>query len=156
MTIQALLSQRSVPAHDRRTTPSPAVHSEEIGAPPAGIAAAPGGSGAQLHDVLALVQRTVPTAVGLAVRGGQMVVAYSQPPDDAARAATRTALADQAGLAQLASHAAAAAATANSATPDQLRAQLLDATLADDAWLRAFRRYQVALLSAQPAHPDTK
>lgn len=157
MTMHALLSRLSAPASGRRTTPSPALHSEEIGEPPAGIAVAPGGPGAQLHDVLAFVQRTVPTATGLAVRGGRMFVMYSQPPDDAARVATRAALADPASLAQLAARAATSAPPATSnPTLEQLRAQLLDAALPDDAWLRAFRRYQVALLSAQPAPGDTR
>lgn len=156
MTIQALQSRLGGPSPSRRTAPPPAVHYDEIGELPPGIAVGPGAAGAQLHDVLALVQRSVPSATGVVVRNGRLFVTHAQPPDDTARAAARAALADHASLAQLASQAAASAAAPTSATPAQLRAQLLDAGLPDDAWLRAFRRYQVALLSAQPAPGDTR
>ncbi len=107
-----------------------------------------------MHAVLAYVQERVPTATGMALRNGHLIVTYAQPPDDAARVATRAALADQPALEQLAAR-SATGSTAAAATPaGDLRTQLLDTSLNDDAWLRLFRRYQVAVLSGGEATPE--
>jgi hypothetical protein len=138
-----------------------ATHLDDIGPVPAGIAAQLGTPGASLGDVLALVKQRVPTATALLVRDGCLFVAYAEPPDDATAAAARAVLADERALAELAARpargdvpaAAAPGALAGAAAGD-LRAQLLDAALSDADWLRAFRRYQVALLSTVVPGPE--
>jgi hypothetical protein len=138
-----------------RTTPPPArTHLDEIGSLPHDIAPHLGAPGAALDDVLALIREVVPSATGLVVQNGRLFVVYAEPPDEAACAASRMALSDQRALSQLASRrasrpAVAAVAPATPATSDDLRAALLDDQLSDEAWMRAFRRYQVARLSAK-------
>lgn len=131
----------------RRSAPAPVsrepVYFDEIGPVPPGIASRPDQPGVLLHDVLAAVQERVPSATGLAVRDGHLSVAHGAPPDDQARAATRAVLADPTTLAQRVQPAA------RRAEPADLRKQLLDPTLTDEAWLAAFRRYQVALLASE-------
>lgn len=123
-------------------------HLDLIGAPPPGVATAPGSAGPDLSDVLALVRQRAPAVTGLVIRNGQLLVAYAEPPDESTRATARAALADEAALAELAARRAAQpAATAASTTSEALRAQVLDDSLSDEAWLRAFRRYQVAQLT---------
>jgi hypothetical protein len=131
----------------RRSAPAPVsrepVYFDEIGPVPPGIASRPDQPGVLLHDVFAAVQARVPSATGLAVRDGYLSVAHGAPPDEQARAATRAVLADPTTLAQRAQPAAMLAG------PADLRKQLLDPTLTDEAWLAAFRRYQVALLASE-------
>src|SRR4051812_42344612 len=136
---RARLARRSAPAPVSREP----VYFDEIGPVPPGIASRPDQPGVLLHGVLAAVQEHVPSATGLAVRDGYLSVAHGAPPDDQARAATRAVLADPTTLAQRAAQPAASLAR-----PADLRKQLLDPTLTDEAWLAAFRRYQVALLAS--------
>ena len=125
-------------------------HLDEIGSLPQDIAPHLGAPGAALDDVLAHIREVVPSAAGLVVQNGRLFVVYTEPPDEAACAASRMALFDPTALSQLASRRASCpAVAAMPATSDDLRATLLDDQLSDEAWMRAFRRYQVARLSAK-------
>lgn len=152
MLIDSLLSLNLGASSGHRTMPPPSrTHLDEIGSLPYDIAPHLGAPGAALDDVLAHIREVVPSATGLVVQNGRLFVVYAEPPDEAACAASRMALFDQTALSQLASRRAScpAVAAVGPATSDDLRAALLDDQLTDEAWMRAFRRYQVARLSAK-------
>lgn len=154
MTID-LLSQLLGTTSGLRTARLTPPHLDDLGAVPDNIAPEPGAPGAALDDVLAHVRAHVPSASGLLVQGGRLFVLYGEPPDDAARTAARAALADPAALSHLAARSATtAAASPARASGEDLRTPLLDPLLSDEAWLRAFRRYQVAQLSVSEGGPD--
>lgn len=146
MTIDLSLSQLLGGTSGVRTTPLTPPHLDDVGAVPDNVAPEPGAPGASLDDVLAHVRAQVPSANGLLVQGGRLFVVYGAPPDEATRTASRAALADRAALSHLASRPAAASASVARTPAEDLRAPLLDPLLSDEAWLRAFRRYQVAQL----------
>src|SRR5215813_14628352 len=73
MGIDLQRSQLNKPRLVRSASPA---HLDAIGSLPTTIAPAPHQPGAQLHDVLALVQQRAPSATGLFVRNGVLYVAY--------------------------------------------------------------------------------
>jgi hypothetical protein len=140
--LSTLLRAMRPPRRPEPLTPS---YLDDVGPPPSSVASATNPGGVPLNEVLTLLQQSVPGAKGMFVRDGRLFVVHEQPLTDEVRASSRALLADERRL----STAKPAAARAIEPTLADLRAQVMDAALTDEAWLRAFRRYQVAKLKAE-------
>ena len=97
--------------------------------------------GVPLHEVLAAVKQRVPAVTSLALRRGRFVVGHTGG-DAKIGDAVRAVLADARVVAQL-----SRAPTRPDVIVAKLRQKVLDASLNDADWLKAFRAYTVATMS---------
>jgi hypothetical protein len=121
-----------------------------VAAPPSFKLATRGSpGGVPLHALLQSVQARFPTVNTMSITSGKINVGYSKTPDDATRAAVAAMVSDPTVLSPLAARFAPPTDLAT------LRQRVLDASLNDFDWLRAFRQLQVATLAAGAATPAT-
>ncbi len=121
------------------------VHRDDVPAPSTfKLATRDSPDGVPLHALLDYGRGRVPTVNSLSFVNGRLSVGYSKPPDGATRAAVDTALKDRPALGTIAARFAAPTDLAT------MRQRLLDSSLSDAEWLRAFRQVQVATMGASP------
>jgi hypothetical protein len=97
--------------------------------------------GVPLHEMLAVVKKRIPAVTTLALRRGRLVVGHTGA-DAKVGDAVRALLADARVVAELTRQ-----PTKPNLTLTKLRQRVLDPSLGDAEWLKAFRAYTVATMS---------